>query len=99
MKYVGIFYGSLVCFTAIWSTLWPFGLLYGHLVYFMAIWSTLWPVGLLYGDLVYFMAIWYIFPLWYIAPRKIWQPCVCLHFTSLKDLTRFRIKIFTYDRT
>jgi hypothetical protein len=27
---VGIFYGQLVCFTAIWYILWPFGTVYGH---------------------------------------------------------------------
>jgi hypothetical protein len=45
------------------------GIFYGHLVYFTAIWHI-------------FVAIWYIlrlfntfFPFWYVAPRKIWQPC------------------------
>jgi hypothetical protein len=47
---------------------------YGHLVYFTAL--------CFYGHLVYFKAIWYIlwlfaifFPLWYVVPTKIWQPC------------------------
>jgi hypothetical protein len=22
------------------------------------------------------VAIWYIFPFWYVVPRKIWQPCL-----------------------
>jgi hypothetical protein len=33
-KCVGIFYGPLVCLTAIWYILWSFGIFYGHLVYF-----------------------------------------------------------------
>jgi hypothetical protein len=45
----------------IWSILMPFGIFYGHLVYFMAIWYILWPFGIL-------------FPVWYVVPRKIWQP-------------------------
>jgi hypothetical protein len=36
-------------------------------VYFMAICYILLPFG-------YVMVIWYIFPFWYVAPRKIWQP-------------------------
>jgi hypothetical protein len=63
MEDIGIFYGHLVYFTAIWSILLPFGLFYCHLVYFTAIWSillpfgihTLWPFGIL-------MVIWYISP-------------------------------------
>jgi hypothetical protein len=35
---VGIFYGHLVYFKAVWSILWPFGIFYDHLIYFMAIW-------------------------------------------------------------
>jgi hypothetical protein len=31
---VGVFYGHLAYFTAIWYILWPFGIFYGHLVYF-----------------------------------------------------------------
>jgi hypothetical protein len=43
---------------------------FGRLEYLKAIWSILWPIGNL-------VAIWYIFlPLWYILPRKIWQPCL-----------------------
>jgi hypothetical protein len=34
MESVGIFYGLLFCFTAIWYILWPFGKSYGYLVYF-----------------------------------------------------------------
>jgi hydrogenase-4 membrane subunit HyfE len=46
-------------------------------VNFMVVWSILWqwdipillPFGIFCGDLVYFVII------WYIVPRKIWQPC------------------------
>jgi hypothetical protein len=38
MKNVGMFYGHLVYFAAIWSILRPFGLLYGHLVYILPFW-------------------------------------------------------------
>jgi hypothetical protein len=38
-------------------------------------------VGTVYGNLVYFTVIWYVllpfgifFSLWYVEPRKIWQP-------------------------
>jgi hypothetical protein len=34
MEDVGLFYGHLVCFTAMWYILWPFGIFYGYLVYF-----------------------------------------------------------------
>jgi hypothetical protein len=45
------------------------GIFYEKLVYFTAIWYT------------YFIAFWYVlwqfgifFPLWYVVPRKSWQP-------------------------
>jgi hypothetical protein len=60
MEDIGIFYGHLVYFTAIWSILLPFGLFYCHLVYFTAIWSILLPFVLFYCHLVYFTAIWSI---------------------------------------
>jgi hypothetical protein len=34
MEDVGKFYGRLVCFTAVWYTLWLFGISYCHLVHF-----------------------------------------------------------------
>jgi hypothetical protein len=37
MEDVGLFYGHLLHFIAIWCILWAFGEFYGHLVYFMAI--------------------------------------------------------------
>jgi hypothetical protein len=42
---VGLFYGLLVYFTAIWSILRPYGLFYGLLVYFVAIWYSLLQLG------------------------------------------------------
>jgi hypothetical protein len=33
-----------------------------------AIWYILWPFGTFCGHLVY------IFPFWYVVPRKLWQP-------------------------
>jgi hypothetical protein len=38
MEGVGIFYGHLVYFTAIWYILWPFGIFVGSLVYFLLLW-------------------------------------------------------------
>jgi hypothetical protein len=38
MENIGIFYGHLVYFTAMWYSLRPFGIFCGHLVYFTAIW-------------------------------------------------------------
>jgi hypothetical protein len=44
-------------------------MLSGHLEYFATIVYILWAFG-------NFVVVWYIFPpLWYIVPRKIWQPC------------------------
>jgi hypothetical protein len=43
--------------------------------YFWDIWSILQPFGLLYGHWVNFVIIWYFSPVWYVVPRKIWQPC------------------------
>jgi hypothetical protein len=37
--------------------------IYGQMVYFMAIWYNFWSFGI-------------FFPIWYVVPRKIWQPCV-----------------------
>jgi hypothetical protein len=37
------------------------GIFYDHLVYFRALGNILWPFGI-------------FSPLWYFAPRKIWQP-------------------------
>jgi hypothetical protein len=40
---VGIFYGYLAYFTALWYILWPFGIFYGDLVYFFRL-------GILYQE-------------------------------------------------
>jgi hypothetical protein len=50
---------------------------YGHFVYFPDIWYILWPFGIISPVLVYFSAF------WYVAPRKIWQPCLLHFFLSL----------------
>jgi hypothetical protein len=44
MEEVGILYGHLGYFTAIWAILRPFGLFYGHLVHI----HILWPFGIFY---------------------------------------------------
>jgi hypothetical protein len=61
------------CIIIYWYILWPFGEFYGHLVNFMAIWCTLWSFGI-------------FFPLWYVVPRKIWQPRS--KFGAVKNLIR-----------
>jgi ABC-type spermidine/putrescine transport system permease subunit II len=38
MEDVGMFYGHLVYFTAIWYILGPLGTFYGYLVYFFPFW-------------------------------------------------------------
>jgi hypothetical protein len=38
MEDVGIFYGHLVYFTAIWNILWTFGVIVGNLEYFPPFW-------------------------------------------------------------
>jgi hypothetical protein len=47
------------------------------------------PFCLFYGQMVYFMAIWYI--LWYVVPRKIWQPLLCLRHGIEKSVERKNI--------
>jgi hypothetical protein len=32
-------------------------------------------VGIFYCHMEQFSGIWHILPFWYVAPRKIWQPC------------------------
>jgi hypothetical protein len=49
MEDVGIFYGDLLYFTAIWYILRPFVIFYGHLLFF-------------YGHLVYFWRFGIFFP-------------------------------------
>jgi hypothetical protein len=46
---VGIFYGHLVYFKAIWYILWPLVCIFcGHLVYFIVIWYIFPRFGTLY---------------------------------------------------
>jgi hypothetical protein len=40
----------------------------------MAIWNILRPFGTFYSHFGNLVVTWYIFPLWYIVSRKIWQP-------------------------
>jgi hypothetical protein len=56
-------------YKAIWSIFRPFGLFFGHLVYFTAIWYIFWSFWYILWLLAIFL------PLWYVVPRKIWQPC------------------------
>jgi hypothetical protein len=46
------------------------GIFYGHFVYFTVIWYF-------YGHLVYiyYGLLVYLFPLFYVLSRTIWQPC------------------------
>jgi hypothetical protein len=45
------------------------GIFFVHLVNFLAIRHILWPFGIFSPVLIHF------FLFWYVAPRKIWQPC------------------------
>jgi hypothetical protein len=50
-------------------------------VFFEGPWNgkcyVFWSLVIFYNHRVYLIGIWYIFrPLWYIVPKKIWQPCV-----------------------
>jgi hypothetical protein len=44
------------------------GIFYGHLRHITTTLYILWPFGIFCVNLVY------IFPFWYVATRKIWQP-------------------------
>jgi hypothetical protein len=68
-------------------------------------WYILWPFCQCSGHLVLLVVIWYIHfpPIWYVAPREIWQPWSamtfthkCCHFKPLdvKCQKRFIGKIF-----
>jgi hypothetical protein len=65
MESVDIFYGPLVCLTAIWYILWPFGIFWVRLVHFFLFWyavqrkiwqhyrlSTLFFIGTAFGTFV-----------------------------------------------
>jgi hypothetical protein len=45
------------------------GIVYGHLVCFTVIWYILWPFGVFYTWLLGIFSL-----VWYLVPRKIWQP-------------------------
>jgi hypothetical protein len=60
------------------------GIFYGHSVNFVAIWYNLPPFGIFCGSLVYFSLF------WYVALRKIWQPCLPADF--------FRPEMFRNER-
>jgi hypothetical protein len=47
------------------------GTFYSHKDYFTSIGYILWPYGTFCGHFGV------VFPFWYTAPRKIWQPCSC----------------------
>jgi hypothetical protein len=48
MEDVGVYYGHLVYFVAIWDISWLFGTFCGHLVYFVAIWDISWLFGIFF---------------------------------------------------
>jgi hypothetical protein len=50
MEYVGLFYGHLVYFTAIWYMFVSFGIFYDYLVYFMIIWYIFSRFGMSYEE-------------------------------------------------
>jgi hypothetical protein len=51
-----------------------------HLSKFYGHWSILLLFGIFYGHLEYCVHSHFgiFFPLWYVVPRNIWQPCVCI---------------------
>jgi hypothetical protein len=54
-------------------------------------WSILWTFGIFCGHLVHFVVILlYFFLFWYVAPRKIWQPC--------QTVSAMNKSNFTFDR-
>jgi hypothetical protein len=42
---IGILYGHMVYFAAIWYILWPFGTFCGHLVFFIVVWCIFYRFG------------------------------------------------------
>jgi hypothetical protein len=85
---VGIFYGRLE-YTY-----------YRHLLYVIIIWNILRPFDIFFDRLVYFVVIWYNIPqIWYVAQRKIWQPCcalsfyLCTHYLSIRMIF-FQSRLF-----
>jgi hypothetical protein len=62
-----------------WCILGTFGQFYSHLVYVGTLWTC---VPTFCGNLVYF------YPLWYVVPRKIWQPWLRIGQLGMKNETR-----------
>jgi hypothetical protein len=60
-----------------WYILWPFGICMNNVS---------WTLGLFCVNLVHFS------PFWYIAPRKIWQPCSLARFSLQSENKLFRKK-------
>jgi hypothetical protein len=59
----------------------------------MAIWYILRLFGLFSGHLVHFMVIWlYVFLVWYVVPRKIWQPWLKSACSTEFDSGRFDLQ-------
>jgi hypothetical protein len=109
-RLLGIFCGNLVYFDAIWyilwsfgiHMLWPFGIFCGHLVYLFCGQSVYLFCGHLvnFFQLVYFVVVWYIFPFWYIVPRKIWQSCtlIGLRVVGEKKRSHKRVSIWQLSK-
>jgi hypothetical protein len=47
-----------------------------------------WLFGLIYGNLVIFFSFWYIFPVLVCEPRKIWQPCSPLAWSTKRAVSK-----------
>jgi hypothetical protein len=81
MDHVGIFYGHLVYFVAIWYMYFvAISYIFVHLTYFVATWYILWSSGIVYGRLVYFV------PFGKLYQMKIWQPWSSVGTISLPAL-------------
>jgi hypothetical protein len=72
-------------------------------VYFMAIWNILRTFGIFYGHLVYFMIIWNILCsfgrflfIWYVVPRKIWQPWFAMTWVNFGRSCNGRYKCISW---
>jgi hypothetical protein len=56
---------------------------------FMVIWYISMSFGIIFGHLVYFVAI------WYVVPRKIWQPWFpSVYFGENNDVSKKRLNTF-----
>jgi hypothetical protein len=61
------------------------------LIYFIVFWNILRSCDVSYGHLVF--GIGNFPPFWYIASRKIWQPCQGPTFNTLSSVAIFSVKI------